>query len=169
MRRPDDVCRALFHVVRHRPDARPTRKDTPLLISVHPTPNPALPRALFISIMPVMMWLEKDVISGLTRGALIQLLLVLPAMFFAGGRFFRGAWLALRHRAATMDTLVAIGAGSAFVYSIASMCIGLADPTYEVNLVFDTSTMVPTQSARHAHHPRRAHSHPMPGSLSGHS
>ena len=92
--------------------------------------------------MPVMMWLNESVVTGLTRNSVIQLALVLPAMTLAGGCFFRGAWMALRHRAATMDTLVAIGAGAAFVYSVGSIFVGLIDATYRVHLVFDTSTMV---------------------------
>ncbi|QBQ63303.1 cadmium-translocating P-type ATPase [Actinobacillus indolicus] len=39
-------------------------------------------------------------------------------MFFSGKHFFTGAWTSLKHRAATMDTLIAISTGVAFVYSL---------------------------------------------------
>src|SRR3990172_686166 len=38
--------------------------------------------------------------------------------FWAGGRFYRAAWRAGRHRVATMDTLVAVGTSAAWVYSV---------------------------------------------------
>jgi P-type Cu+ transporter len=50
---------------------------------------------------------------------LIVLLLSAPVVFVAGRNFFRGAWSALRHRTADMNTLVAVGTGSAFLYSAA--------------------------------------------------
>lgn len=39
-------------------------------------------------------------------------------MFFSGKHFFTGAWTSLKHRAATMDTLIAISTGVAFLYSL---------------------------------------------------
>lgn len=39
-------------------------------------------------------------------------------MFFSGKHFFTGAWISLKHRAATMDTLIAISTGVAFLYSL---------------------------------------------------
>ena len=54
------------------------------------------------------------------RGAnWVQLALAVPVLFLAGGRFYRGAWAALRHRTADMNTLVALGTGAAFLYSLA--------------------------------------------------
>jgi Cu+-exporting ATPase len=50
----------------------------------------------------------------------LELLLTLPVLFGAGLEFYRGAWLAARHRAADMNTLVAIGTFAAFVYSVAA-------------------------------------------------
>lgn len=48
---------------------------------------------------------------------IVQLLLTLPVVWIGGKGFFVAAWNATRHRIATMDTLVAVGTGSAFVYS----------------------------------------------------
>ena len=48
----------------------------------------------------------------------VQLALAVPVLFVAGGRFYRGAWAALRHRSADMNTLIALGTGSAFAYSL---------------------------------------------------
>ena len=48
---------------------------------------------------------------------LVQLLLTTPVVLWAGQGFFGGAWRALRHRAADMNTLVALGVGTAYGYS----------------------------------------------------
>ena len=50
----------------------------------------------------------------------LQLALTLPVVFYCGAQFYRGAWAAFRHRAADMNTLIAVGTGAAFLYSIAA-------------------------------------------------
>ena len=50
----------------------------------------------------------------------LQLALATPVMFYSGAQFFRGAWAAFRHRAADMNTLIAIGTGAAYIYSVAA-------------------------------------------------
>ncbi|WP_437733262.1 heavy metal translocating P-type ATPase [Sorangium sp. So ce1335] len=50
-------------------------------------------------------------------GRLVQLALATGVVFGPGRRFFRLAWAALRHRAADMNTLIALGTGAAWVYS----------------------------------------------------
>jgi Cu+-exporting ATPase len=44
-------------------------------------------------------------------------LLTLPVLFWSGGDFFTGAWAALKHRSANMNTLVALGTGAAWLFS----------------------------------------------------
>jgi Cu+-exporting ATPase len=48
----------------------------------------------------------------------LQLALSLPVIFYAGAPFYRDAWTALLHRSANMNTLIALGTGTAFVYSV---------------------------------------------------
>jgi copper chaperone CopZ len=48
----------------------------------------------------------------------LQLALTAPVVFYSGAPFYRGAWAALRHRAADMNTLIAVGTGAAFLYSL---------------------------------------------------
>jgi Cu+-exporting ATPase len=50
----------------------------------------------------------------------VLLALTLPVVAWAGRDFFTRAWAALRHRTANMSTLVSIGAGTAFVFSLAA-------------------------------------------------
>ena len=49
-----------------------------------------------------------------------EMLLTAPVLFWAGREFFTGAVSAARHRAADMNTLVAIGTLAAYVYSVAA-------------------------------------------------
>jgi len=45
-------------------------------------------------------------------------LLTLPVMVWSGRQFYRGAWAGFRHRTADMNTLIAVGTGAAFLYSL---------------------------------------------------
>ena len=42
----------------------------------------------------------------------------LMTILYAGGHLYRGAWNAFRHHLATMDTLITIGTGAAWIYSM---------------------------------------------------
>jgi Cu+-exporting ATPase len=42
----------------------------------------------------------------------LQLALSTPVVFYCGEQFYRGAWAAFRHRAADMNTLIAVGSGA---------------------------------------------------------
>jgi Cu+-exporting ATPase len=48
----------------------------------------------------------------------VQLALAVPVIFYSGAQFYRGAWAAVRHRNADMNTLIAVGTGVAFAYSV---------------------------------------------------
>ena len=48
----------------------------------------------------------------------IQLALTLPVVFYSGAPFYTAAWSAVRHGAANMNTLIALGTGAAFLYSL---------------------------------------------------
>ena len=49
---------------------------------------------------------------------LLQFILTTPVVFGAGKQFFIKAWLLAKQKAANMDTLIALGVGSAYGYSI---------------------------------------------------
>ena len=53
----------------------------------------------------------------------LQLVLTTPVVFYGGAQFYRGAWAAFRHRAADMNTLIAIGTGAAYIYSVAATLV----------------------------------------------
>jgi Cu+-exporting ATPase len=102
--------------------------------------------------VPVLLIGHADWIPGLRdldAGTLRSLwalsgLLTVPILVWVGRRFFTGAWTALRHRNATMDTLVALGTGSAWLYSTVAVLAptlfpaGTAHPFYEATAVVIT-------------------------------
>jgi P-type Cu+ transporter len=57
----------------------------------------------------------------------IQLLLTTPVVLYSGAQFYRGAWAALRHRAPDMNTLIALGTGSAYLYSVVALLTNMRD------------------------------------------
>jgi len=50
----------------------------------------------------------------------LQLALTTPVVVWCGAQFYRMAWMGLKHFRANMDSLVALGTGTAFLYSIAA-------------------------------------------------
>lgn len=71
-------------------------------------------------------WLYALPASVLSYGLLV---LTLVVMVWAGRHFYTRAWSAARHGAADMNTLVAVGTGAAFVYSV----IATVTPAFFIN------------------------------------
>ena len=74
----------------------------------------------------------------ITWGSPLLALLTLAVMVVSGGQFFSGFWKSLRHRRANMDTLIALGTGAAWAYSLALTLAprafpeGTAEPFWDV-------------------------------------
>jgi len=75
------------------------------------------------------------ILGMLERAPLIQFVLTLPVLFYAGRGFFQDAWTALRHRSANMNTLIALGTGTAFLYSAFVVVTGGKDVYFEAAAV----------------------------------
>lgn len=60
----------------------------------------------------------------------LQWLLATPVQFWAGARFYTGAWAALRSGGSNMDVLVALGTSAAYFMSCAVWLLGLDQPVY---------------------------------------
>ncbi|MDD5288216.1 MAG: heavy metal translocating P-type ATPase [Dehalococcoidales bacterium] len=72
--------------------------------------------------------------------------LATPVQFWAGWRFYKGAWGALKHRTTDMNTLIAVGSSAAYIYSVVAVLFpgvftvgGLTPHVY-----FDTSSAIIT-------------------------
>ncbi len=72
--------------------------------------------------------------------------LATPVQFWAGWRFYRGTWGALRHRTADMNTLIAVGTSAAYLYSMVAVLFPALFVTggLKPHLYFDTSAMIIT-------------------------
>ncbi len=77
----------------------------------------------------------------------IQFILSAPVVFWAGGTFFVRAWNSLLHRSLNMFTLIALGTGAAFGYSlVAVLAPSLFPETFKhqglVGLYFEASAVI---------------------------
>lgn len=68
---------------------------------------------------------------------IISLVLTLPVIFYSGMPFITNTLRGLRSLNFTMDSLITVGAGSAFIYSIYNLCTG-------GEVYFDTAAMIIT-------------------------
>ena len=68
--------------------------------------------------------------------------ITLGVMTLTGGHFFTGAWKAFRHHNANMDTLIALGTGTAWVYSMTVVSIPEALPEMARHVYFEASAMI---------------------------
>ncbi len=72
------------------------------------------------------------------RRKLLLTALTIPVLFWSGSEFFTGAWAALKHRAANMNTLIALGTAAAWLFSTTTVLFprifpkGTAEPFYDV-------------------------------------
>ncbi|HEY9659933.1 MAG TPA: heavy metal translocating P-type ATPase [Allocoleopsis sp.] len=73
---------------------------------------------LVIGSLPAMTGLPIPFIPLWLHDPWFQLVLTAPVLFWAGSGFFINAWKALKRHTATMDTLVAVGTGTAYLYSL---------------------------------------------------
>jgi Cu+-exporting ATPase len=81
---------------------------------------------LAVIIMPLsmlMLWpamMQRVNMQWLNYGLLF---LTLPVLLYSGREFYESAWNGFKHRAANMDTLIAVGTGAAFLYSLAATVV----------------------------------------------
>lgn len=73
---------------------------------------------LVVGSLPAMTGLGLPFIPTWMHNAWVQLLLSIPVMVWCGKGFFVGAWKACKGRTADMNTLVALGTGAAYLYSL---------------------------------------------------
>jgi Cu+-exporting ATPase len=75
---------------------------------------------------------------GIKVDTMVLLILSTPVQFWIGKDFYLATWSGLKNRAASMDTLIAIGTTAAYGYSILSM-FGVVEGMY-----FDTAVVIIT-------------------------
>src|SRR5215218_2826056 len=92
--------------------------------------------------LPHMLGFEAPIPMGWLNIGL--LLLATPVQFWAGWRFYRGAWGALRHGGADMNTLVAVGTSAAYLYSAVAALAPQLFAAGRADVYFDTSALIVT-------------------------
>jgi Cu+-exporting ATPase len=83
-------------------------------------------------------------VPGVLQNSYVLWALATPVQFVLGRRFYKGAWSALRHRSADMNTLVAVGTTAAYLFSAAATAVPglLRSAAVEPQVYFDTSAVI---------------------------
>ncbi|KAK1254603.1 hypothetical protein MKX08_008598 [Trichoderma sp. CBMAI-0020] len=103
---------------------------------------------MFISMILPMAFPSLDfgvieIISGLYLGDLVCMIAITPIQFGVGKRFYISAYKSLKHRAPTMDVLVALGSSCAYFFSVIAMIISIVLPPHtRPGVFFETSGML---------------------------
>jgi P-type Cu+ transporter len=102
----------------------------------------ALTTIILVGSLPMMLGFEPAIPMMWLK--ILLLVLATPVQFWAGKRFYRGAWGALKHGQADMNTLVVIGTSAAYLYSVvAALAPGLF-AVGRADVYFDTSALIIT-------------------------
>jgi Cu+-exporting ATPase len=81
---------------------------------------------------------------ALLKSPWVQLLLATPVQFWVGAEFHRGFLRDLRHRSASMSTLVSIGTNAAYVYSLAVTVAPATFAAHAAMTYYETAAVVIT-------------------------
>jgi P-type Cu+ transporter len=101
-----------------------------------------LTAGVFVGSMPEWFpWWPK-----VLQSYVVLFVLTTPVQFWAGWQFYRGFWLALKHRSSDMNTLIAVGTSAAYVYSTILTFFPGVFRSYglKMGVYFDTAAMIIT-------------------------
>jgi Cu+-exporting ATPase len=87
---------------------------------------------LFMALLPHRGWMG------------IEWLLATPVQFIAGARFYRAGWAELRHLSPGMNSLVMIGASSAYFYSVLALLLPGIFPAGTAESYFEAAAVIIT-------------------------
>ncbi|WJG10262.1 heavy metal translocating P-type ATPase [Aliiglaciecola sp. LCG003] len=86
---------------------------------------------------------EMTVETNLKRISwLIVGILTLGVMYFSGKHFYVGAWKSFKNHSANMDTLIALGTGTAWLYSMVVVFVPDAVPLMARHVYFEATAMI---------------------------
>jgi Cu+-exporting ATPase len=107
--------------------------------------------------LPIFLLAMSDLLPGTPLHALdmrslnwVQLVLATPVVLWCGWPFFERAWASVIHRSPNMFTLIALGTGAAYLYSVAATVIpwlfpeGFRTAGGAVEVYFDTAAVITT-------------------------
>uniref|UniRef100_UPI00359325F4 heavy metal translocating P-type ATPase n=1 Tax=Thiocapsa sp. TaxID=2024551 RepID=UPI00359325F4 len=102
-----------------------------LLISMGPMVVPRL-HSLMDRLAPMSLW------------AWLELVLATPVLFWSGRRFLARGLTELRHLSPGMDSLVMLGSGAAYLYSLLALTLPGVFPAGTVHLYFEAAAVIVT-------------------------
>jgi Cu+-exporting ATPase len=103
--------------------------------------------ALAVGAVLMLMMLIPESWLAMKWQWLIMFVLATPVQFWAGSQFYRGAWVALRHRSSDMNTLIAVGTSVAYLYSVAVTFFsgafeGAKSAGFEASVYYDSAVII---------------------------
>ncbi|HEX6709188.1 MAG TPA: copper-translocating P-type ATPase, partial [Rubrobacter sp.] len=102
----------------------------------------ALTALILTGSLPMMLGFEAPIPMKWLK--IMLLALATPVQFWAGWRFYRGAWGALKHGQANMNSLVVIGTSAAYLYSAVAALAPQLFAAGRADVYFDTSALIIT-------------------------
>jgi P-type Cu+ transporter len=97
---------------------------------------------LLLSLPDYFPALREMMMGWHSAASIAAALLSLPVLVWSGGSFFMGAWNSFRNHNANMDTLVALGTGSAWLYSAVYAVAPSLFPAEATGMFFDVAVIV---------------------------
>jgi Cu+-exporting ATPase len=87
-------------------------------------------------------------VAGISDAAVnaVSLLLTTPVVLWSGRQFYRSAWLSAREKSANMDTLIAVGTGAAYLFSLVATLFpqAFASSGRPAEVYFDVTAVIIT-------------------------
>jgi P-type Cu+ transporter len=102
----------------------------------------ALTAIILVGSLPMMLGVETPIPMMWLK--ILLLVLATPVQFWAGRLFYRGAWGALKHGRADMNTLVVMGTSAAYLYSVVATLAPQLFTAGRADVYFDTSALIIT-------------------------
>jgi Cu+-exporting ATPase len=157
------TCPMHPQIVRDQPDICPIcgMALEPRTVTLEEGPNPELvdmTRRFWVAAvlsLPVFLLAMSDLLPGKSLHFLdmrvlnwVQLALATPVVLWCGWPFFERAWASVVHRSPNMFTLIALGIGAAYLYSlVATVAPGIFPETFRaaggvVEVYFDTAAVI---------------------------
>lgn len=92
-----------------------------------------------------LIWDGPSIFGGISLCDLFMFLLATPVQFIVGRRFYRAAWMGVKHGSLGMDALVVMGTSSAYIFSVCVLLVKCSfNPLFPSKCTFETAAMLLT-------------------------
>ncbi|MEB4590474.1 heavy metal translocating P-type ATPase [Candidatus Thiothrix sp. Deng01] len=107
-------------------------------------------KRVWVAGVPGAFLMVGDMVLGILPGMegagrwfwLLTGLVTLGVMIYSGGHFYKGAWQQLKHRSSNMDTLIALGTGTAWLYSMLVVLFPNIVPSLARHAYFEAALVI---------------------------